>query len=91
MVYLIAYDISNNTDRVRTYRFLLGWGRRIQKSLFECDLKTDEIDQVKNGLHSFINPDTDRVHIYRHCADCCGQITAFGSSIEAATPSMILI
>ena len=91
MVYLIAYDISNNTDRTRAHRFLLGWGRKIQKSLFECDLNPNEISQVANRLHNIINPETDRLHIYRHCADCCVHTTILGSSIESALPKMVII
>jgi len=50
MLYLIAYDITNDSLRNQVYKYLSGWGRRVQKSVFECKLDRDEIKEVTAQL-----------------------------------------
>jgi len=38
MLVLVTYDISDNKRRTKLATFLEGYGRRVQKSVFECFL-----------------------------------------------------
>ncbi len=82
MLYLIAYDISNDSLRNKIYKYLSGWGRRVQKSVFECNLKRDELKEVTSHLRERIKAETDRCHIYKLCAECLVSRTVLGSNIE---------
>jgi CRISPR-associated protein Cas2 len=82
MIYLIAYDITNDSLRNLIKKYLSGWGRRVQKSVFECDLKSDELKQVASHLKNLIKKETDRCHIYRLCAECISFRDVIGSDIE---------
>lgn len=67
---VVAYDISEDNRRARVSAVLAGWGDRIQKSVFECDLDGDELESVVERLSSLINPTTDVVQAFAQCADC---------------------
>ena len=61
MRYLIAYDITNDSQRDQVYKYLSGWGRRVQKSVFECELKRDELDEVTSHIEGVIDTKTGHV------------------------------
>ena len=42
MLYLIAYDISIDARRTKLAELLEGFGQRVQRSVFECDLNERE-------------------------------------------------
>jgi CRISPR-associated protein Cas2 len=50
MKYVVAYDIADDGRRNRVARFLEGWGRRVQKSVFECELSPEELGWVHRRL-----------------------------------------
>jgi len=82
MLYLIAYDITEDSLRNQIYKYLSGWGRRVQKSVFECKLKPDEIKEVTSHIQGLIGEENDRCHIYRLCAECVSLKTVIGSDLE---------
>jgi CRISPR-associated protein Cas2 len=38
MIHLISYDIEDDRERLQVSKVLEGFGRRVQKSVFECPL-----------------------------------------------------
>lgn len=82
MRYVIVYDISDDNRRNRVSKFLKGWGRRIQKSAFECDLSSNELKFVQEQLEELIEVSEDRCHIYRLCGECLPQKIVLGQEIE---------
>jgi len=82
MRYLIAYDITDDVQRNATYKYLSGWGRRIQKSLFECDLKYEQLKAIVAYIEDLIDSETDRCHVYKVCAECIADRIVLGSDLE---------
>ncbi len=70
MRYVIAYDIPDDQRRNRVSKFLEGWGRRVQKSVFECELSPTELKEVIHHLKELMEVSEDRCHLYRLCGDC---------------------
>ncbi len=67
---LISYDISDDKRRLKIMKALEDHGRRVQYSVFECHLRTKEIEQLKNRLSSLVNPkDWDSIRFYYLCVD----------------------
>ena len=64
MRYVIAYDIADDRRRYQVAKFLEGWGRRVQESVFECDLSPEELEEVINHLEALMNASEDRCHLY---------------------------
>jgi len=78
MRYVIAYDIADDRRRHQVAKFLEGWGRRVQESVFECDLSTEELEEVVSHLKALMNASEDRCHLYRICGECAPRRRALG-------------
>ena len=50
--YLVVYDIENNRERSRVSKVLAGFGRRIQKSVFECRLTRSSRNKLLGRLEA---------------------------------------
>jgi CRISPR-associated protein Cas2 len=82
MRYIIAYDIGDDRRRLRVAKFLEGWGRRVQKSVFECKLSPDELDKIHTRLKQILILDEDRCHLYRLCGECVPKRIVIGTELE---------
>ena len=80
---VIAYDISDDGRRTKIAQVLEGRGRRVQKSVFECDLTGKQLKAVRARLGELMDPATDRCHFYPLCADCREGRMVLGSDLEA--------
>ncbi|MDR3212979.1 MAG: CRISPR-associated endonuclease Cas2 [Azoarcus sp.] len=78
--FVVAYDIPDNRRRLRISRLLEGFGRRIQKSVFECDLNRDCWQRLRLELAALADPVEDKVRFY----PLCGQDMAFALAWDKA-------
>jgi len=62
--YLIAYDIANPKRLAKVSKFLEGYLRRMQKSVFQGELTASQITIVRDGLKDIIDQNEDSVMIY---------------------------
>lgn len=84
--YLICYDIADDRRRYRVERLLKGCGLRAQRSVFECEIGPERLDALERRLAQWIDPASDRIHIYALCGRDETGIAAFGGAglLEAA-------
>jgi CRISPR-associated protein Cas2 len=61
---VVAYDIESNARRQRLVRLLEGFGERVQRSVFECDLNGREFGLLVERLQRFARPE-DAIRVYR--------------------------
>lgn len=54
MIYLISYDISHSPARSRVLKVLRQYSEHYQKSVFECDLPRNDIENLIKKLEIFI-------------------------------------
>ncbi|MGR5243179.1 CRISPR-associated endonuclease Cas2 [Vibrio sp. PNB23_22_6] len=66
MIWLVSFDISDNKRRRRAVKTILGYGNRVQYSVFECLLRRKELRRLQRQLKHIIEP-TDRVLYYPLC------------------------
>jgi CRISPR-associated protein Cas2 len=62
--FAIAYDVSSDRERRRVDRVLVGFGFRIQKSVFECRLTRAEQAALRRALEQ-LGIKTGSIKIYR--------------------------
>ena len=62
--YAVAYDVSSDRERLRVEKLLLGYGFRVQKSVFECKLNKGARERLVAELTE-LNLETGYVYIYR--------------------------
>jgi len=89
--YVIAYDIADDRRRNRLARALEGWGRRVQKSVFECDLTPQELEEVCKQLKELLAIPEDRCHIYRLCGECAPKSLALGNDLEPEQAEAVVV
>ena len=65
MLYLIAYDISDDARRTKLAELLEGFGQRVQRSVFECDLNEREYQALERKMkrHSQTRRRGQRAHL----------------------------
>jgi len=70
MEVLVCYDVSTETKagqrRLRRVATVcLGYGQRVQKSLFECRVSEAQLEEMEDRLRREIDEGEDRLRIYR--------------------------
>lgn len=70
-MYVIAYDITDDTTRGRLAAVLEGFGHRVQHSVFECELEENELEPLLKRLKAVLaEPEAGNIRVYRLCRDC---------------------
>lgn len=79
MLYLVAYDIADDTRRSRAAHALLDFGVRVQESVFECLIEDDaRVKTLLERLRTVIAADEDSVRIVPVCASCTAKQVIIG-------------
>jgi len=73
MFVVICYDIPDDKRRNKVGKLLEGYGNRVQKSVFECDLKPEFISLLKQRL-ARITKHEDTLRYYSLCAQCLTKV-----------------
>lgn len=91
MRYVIAYDVAADKRRQKVAELLMGWGRRAQQSVFECELSADDLLQVRRRLEALLELPADRCHVYRLCAECVAVRRVYGDDLEPAWEQVMVL
>lgn len=80
MFSIIVYDIQDNKKRTKIAKILEKHGERVQKSVFECDLKKEDIENLKNYLSTFEYTMDDSIRFYHLEASSVKKVERIGGS-----------
>jgi CRISPR-associated protein Cas2 len=61
---VVSYDITDDKRRVKVMKQMENFGRRVQYSVFECDLKPEQIKTLKQRLKPLLKKREDSVRFY---------------------------
>ncbi len=73
MFVVVCYDIRSDQRRNKVGKILEGFGTRVQKSVFECDLQLKHLQKLKQRLTKVLG-DEDSVRYYYLCANCLPKV-----------------
>ncbi len=59
--YLVCYDICDDKRRAKVCKTMRGFGRRVQYSVFECELNGSDLARCRHGLATVIHHRADQV------------------------------
>ena len=90
MKFVVCYDVADDKKRTALSRILEGWGTRVQFSAFEIKVTVGKMDELSKSIEELLDPDEDRCHIYRLCADCAQQRKTIGKDLEAQVEGCIV-
>jgi len=82
MRYVIAYDVRDNGNRTRLSNLLLDYGERVQKSVFEADLKKEEMRTIVARAEKLLEAG-DSLRVYPVCENCSRNMELRGREAAA--------
>ena len=78
MFVLITYDIEKDRPRTRLAKALKNFGPRVQKSVFEADVRPEELEKLYNLLDKVKLGKDDSIRLYHLCAECRKKVRIWG-------------
>ncbi len=84
---VVAYDVISSRRRTQIAQVLLGFGDRVQKSVFECRVSASERVRMEAAVSRHLGPH-DLVRCYEVCAACERRVT--GVPRPVPPPTVIL-
>lgn len=81
MLWVVCYDIACDQRRAAACAILLGRGRRVQYSVFECHLTAYARGRLEAELLGVIDPGEDSLRFYPQCAWCAARRRTLGTAV----------
>ena len=91
MLILVSYDIPDDRRRTRLAHALKDFGERVQYSVFECNLKEEQLNRLRTRVTALIEPKEDSVRIYRLCAECAARLEIQGLGSRTEDPDVYVL
>ncbi|MCI5121631.1 MAG: CRISPR-associated endonuclease Cas2 [Candidatus Electrothrix sp. AUS4] len=88
---VVCFDIRNPKRLYRVARELGNFGVRVQKSIFECHLEQDQLEELQRRLAKWIDADSDQVRYYFLCPKDVQEIIVDGPGSVTLDPDFILL
>jgi len=86
---IVSYDSPSNRRRYKVMKTLEGFGTRVQYSVFECNLKPKQIDDLRKRLRRLIDRE-DSVRLYFLGAEDIKRIERLGDERKVEERIFIL-
>ncbi len=77
--WVVSYDISDDKIRQKVAKTLMNYGDRVQYSVFECDLKDNELRKLIDKFSQLIEKE-DSIRYYRLCPTCRSKAIVIGKA-----------
>lgn len=84
-MYLISYDIEDDTKRTKISELLKDYGTRVQYSVFEVDVDKEKLCDIKKRLIKIFEnnlKNNDRLRVYDMCLKCIKNREIHGKDIN---------
>ncbi|AGY60305.1 CRISPR-associated endonuclease Cas2 [Gloeobacter kilaueensis] len=78
MLWVVAYDIPVTKRRNKIAKLLEGYGKRVQYSVFECDLEESQFSELRNRLLKLLKLPDDSLRYYPIAANMTRKIVILG-------------
>lgn len=93
MFVVVAYDIVEDRRRDRLARMLHDYGRRVQKSVFECVVDEKRFLDLRLKVEKEIDMTVDSVRYYFLCQRCVAaiQVSGLGTVTDDDSDSVIIV
>ncbi|MGV8073756.1 MAG: CRISPR-associated endonuclease Cas2 [Syntrophobacteraceae bacterium] len=75
---IVSYDVSDQRRLARVSKLMKDYGKRVLKSVFECNLDDEQFRKMKDRIDDAIEPMSDSVRFYFVCEKCLGNVDVSG-------------
>jgi len=76
--WVVCYDIVDDKKRARIAKIMENYGKRVQKSVFECFLNDREFEEMKKKVEKEMDFEQDSINYYFLCEKCKNSIAKSG-------------
>lgn len=78
-MYVVSYDIENDKLRNQIAKTLLGYGKRVQYSVFECNITEKRMRELYQRLSELMTEEENgNIRFYPICKNCEVKIATIG-------------
>lgn len=91
MLFVVCYDIAEDSARQKMARALLDFGTRVQESVYECLLDEELYQRMVTSIEKQKLAASDRLRIYRLCARCVELTMVWGPGERAEEQPFFVI
>ena len=91
MLYIVCYDIIDDGVRQRLSNRMLGFGTRIQDSVFECLLDEELYGRLLQEIEGLPLDKKDRIRAYKVCARCVEAVQIYGPGEVTTEPEFYVV
>jgi CRISPR-associated protein Cas2 len=91
MLYIVTYDIVDDRRRNRLAKALKDFGNRVQYSVFECLMGSEELGKLRKRAVDLIDFEEDSVRIYSMCNGCESKIDIIGTGARTEDPEVYVV
>lgn len=91
MLRIIAYDIASNRRLRKVAMICLDYGVRIEKSVFECRIDNERLDELVRRLKEAVNRNEDHFVVYSVCQTCEDKVIDYGHAEHANLDETVLV
>lgn len=82
MLYVVAYDVCCPKRLRKVANVCEDYGIRVEKSVFECDVRPEDFESLWIELMDVIDEDKDAIIAYRICGSCTNEVESIGCVIR---------
>ena len=79
MMVVVCFDVRDRRRLYRVARELGNFGVRVQKSIFECHLTPEQLEELQRRLAKWIDADRDQVRYYFLCGKDVDMVSVDGN------------
>ncbi|MTI96765.1 MAG: CRISPR-associated endonuclease Cas2 [Firmicutes bacterium] len=88
---VIVYDIANDRRRTQVFKLLKNYATRIQYSVFEGNLRDEDIVWLEAHLSKMINHKEDSIAFFNLCSKCKETVRRVGMIPDATGDRDIIV
>jgi len=88
---LISYDVPSDRRRTKLAEALKNFGRRVQLSVFECDVDEERLGRLRARVVKLTVAEEDSVRIYRVCGTCREKVEVIGLGLPPQDDPEVVI
>lgn len=88
---VVAYDIRDDTRRLRVAKVLKNALERVQRSVFEGELDLERLEVVDARARRHLDDREDNLRVYLLCSRCAQAIRAYGVSPVLEDPDVLIV
>lgn len=89
--YVICFDVRDERRLRRISDTLENFGVRVQRSVFECRLESQELEDLRQRLGDLMDAADDHVRYYSLCGKDCDKIVIDGTGEISGDPDYHLL